>query len=99
MAWSLHLGPINIWCEFAEDPLKILFCRVYTRKMKLAPQSWPQISLMGGDNVLGSRPWPMNIWYELEEDWLKTLPCKVHTVKTEVAPLVAQMSLRPALFD
>ena len=32
MNWGLEHGPINIWCEFEEDWLKTLFCRVHTIK-------------------------------------------------------------------
>ena len=38
----LELGPMNIWCELKEDPLKTLLCRVHTRKPEVGPK-WPQM--------------------------------------------------------
>ena len=37
MDGSLDLGPINVRCEFDEDSLKTLLCRVNTRKNKVGP--------------------------------------------------------------
>ena len=42
------------------------------------------MSLMGGDNALGSRQWSNQMCCEIEEDGLKTLICKVHTLKSKV---------------
>ena len=49
MDWSLEHGLMNIWCEFEEDPSK--FCSVECTQENL---NFPQMPLMGGNNVLGS---------------------------------------------
>ena len=33
----VHLGLMNIWCEFEEDWLKTLLCRVHTVKTEVGP--------------------------------------------------------------
>ena len=34
---GLEHGPINMWCKFEKDLLKIKSCKVHTTKMNLAP--------------------------------------------------------------
>ena len=54
-ALSIGHGIMKICFEFEENQLKTLLCGVLTGK-KVIPQ-WPQMSLMGRGNVLGSGPW------------------------------------------
>ena len=78
MYWGLDHGPVNIWCEFEEDWLKALFCRMHTRKNEVSPQMATNVTendANGLDLNLGS----VNIWCEFEEDQLKTRHCRVHT--------------------
>ena len=55
IVWVLWIWRIYKCCEFEEDPLKNMLCRLHKRQRQ--PPLWPQISLIGGDNVLGSRSW------------------------------------------
>ena len=76
---------MNIWCEFEEDKLKTLLCRVHTVNMKLTPW-WPQMSVTGDKNGIDLDLGPMKVWCEFEEGGLN---CRLHTRKNELGPLVA----------
>ena len=50
---------MNIWCEFDEDWLKTLLCRVHTVQNKVGPL----VSLIGEENALGLRLWPNEYFF------------------------------------
>ena len=37
MYWSVKHAPMNIWCEFGKDRLKIKGCRAHSRKKAFGP--------------------------------------------------------------
>ena len=47
---------MNIWCEFQEDPLKTLLCRVLTRKNEVGPLVATNVT-NGWQNGLESGAW------------------------------------------
>ena len=68
MDWNLDLSPMNIWCEFEEDQLKTVFCRLHIVKNEVGPLVATNVTNEWWKWIESLDHGPVNIWREFEKD-------------------------------